>query len=157
MFEFYGGSALNALDNLEKNNGLQRPARFNRNQFGFDLGGPIIKDRTFVFGLMQADRFRSGGAPGPTITIPTQAGFAALNSVPLRAGQSTASRQAVLQSIGFLNDIYALNPVFSSLSSTTINGVPIQTRPGPTFQSASRTISGIPLFAAITSCVRGTT
>jgi outer membrane receptor protein involved in Fe transport len=126
VFEFYGGSALNALDNLEKSNGLLRPARFNRNQFGFDLGGPIIKDRTFVFGLMQADRFRSGGAPGPTITIPTAAGFAALNSVPLRAGQSTASRQAVLQSIGFLNDIYALNPVFSGLSTTTINGVPIQ-------------------------------
>jgi hypothetical protein len=31
VFEFYGGSALNALDNLEKGSGLLRPARFNRN------------------------------------------------------------------------------------------------------------------------------
>lgn len=125
VFEYYGGSALNALDNREKANGLDRPARFNRNQFGFDMGGPIIKDRTFIFGLMQGDRLRSSGAPGPTITIPTQAGFAALNSLPLRGGQSTASRQAVLSSLGFLNDVYALNPVFSSLSTTTVNGVSI--------------------------------
>jgi hypothetical protein len=125
VFEYYGGSALNALDNQEKDNGLLRPARFNRNQFGFGLGGPIRKDRTFIFGLMQGDRFRSGGTPGPTITIPTQAGFAALNSAPLRPGQSAASRQGVLSSLGFLNDVYALNPVFSSLSSTTVNGVAI--------------------------------
>jgi carboxypeptidase family protein len=124
-FEYYGGSALNALDNREKVNGLNRPARFNRNQFGFDLGGPIIKDRTFIFGLMQGDRLRSSGTPGAAVIIPTQAGFAALNSVPLRPGQSAASRQAVLSSLGFLNDIYALNPVFRNLSSTTINTVSI--------------------------------
>jgi hypothetical protein len=126
-FEYYSGSALNALDNIEKGNGLDRPARINRNQFGFDLGAPIIKNRTFIFGLMQGDRTRSGGAPGPTIRIPTQAGFAALNSVPLRAGQSTASRQAVLSSIGFLNNIYGLSPVFRNIQNTTVNGVAIQT------------------------------
>jgi hypothetical protein len=127
-FEYYSGSALNALDNREKINGKDRPARINRNQFGFDLGGPIIKDRTFIFGLMQGDRTRTGGTLGSPITIPTQAGFAALNSAPLRAGQSAASRQAVLSSIGFLNDVYALNPVFSGVNSiTTVNGTPIET------------------------------
>src|SRR5262249_51854943 len=128
-FEYYGGSALNALDNREKVNGLDRPARFDRNQFGFDLGGPIIKDRTFIFGLMQGDRLRQGSTPGPVITIPTAAGFAALNSVPLRPGQSQASRQAVLNSLGFLNSaVYQQNLLFSSVNSkTTINGVPIET------------------------------
>jgi hypothetical protein len=126
-FEYYGGSALNALDNLEKDSGLDRPARFNRNQFGFDVGGPIIKDRTFIFGLMQGDRTRESGSPGPTITIPTQAGFAALNSVPLRAGQSAASRQATLSALGFLNNVYSLNPVFRNIQNTTINGAPVQT------------------------------
>jgi len=126
-FEYYRGSALNALNNIEKQNGLKRPARLDRNQFGFDVGGPIIKDKTFIFGLLQADRLRSGGAPGPTIRIPTPAGFAALNSVPLRAGQSTASRQAVLGAIGFLNDVYKFNPVFRNLVNTTVNGVAIET------------------------------
>src|SRR5262245_45884172 len=128
VWEFYQGSALAALDNIEKGSKLDRPARFNRNQFGFDLGGPIIKDRTFAFGLMQGDRLRQGSTPGPIIRVPTAAGFAALSSVPLRTGQSTASRQAVLNSIGFLQkSVYDLNPVFSNLQSTTVNGVAIQT------------------------------
>jgi hypothetical protein len=128
-FEYYGGSALSALDNIEKGSGLDRPARFNRSQFGFDLGGPIIKDRTFIFGLLQGDRLRQGSSPGPTIVVPTQAGFAALNTVPLRSGQSQASRQAVLNSIGFLNSsVYNLNPVFRNVNSNiTANGVPIET------------------------------
>jgi hypothetical protein len=129
VFEYYGGSALNALDNREKVNGLDRPARFNRNQFGFGLGGPIIKDRTFIFGLMQGDRLRQGSTPGPVITVPTAAGFAALNTVPLRPGQSQASRQAVLNALGFLNDaVYQRNLVFQNVNSnTTINTVPIET------------------------------
>lgn len=128
VFEYYRGSALNALDNVEKRNKLDRPARFNRNQFGFALGGPIIKDRTFVFGLMQGDRQRQGSTPGPTIRVPTQAGFAALSSVPLRNGQSAASRQAVLGALGFLTEaVYSNNPTYANVQNTTVNGVAIQT------------------------------
>jgi hypothetical protein len=47
--------------------------------------------------------------------------------VPLRAGQSAASRQAVLNSISFLGGINAQNPVFRSLRNDLVNGVPIQT------------------------------
>ncbi|HEY3128461.1 MAG TPA: carboxypeptidase regulatory-like domain-containing protein [Acidobacteriota bacterium] len=126
-WEYYGGSRLNALDNIEKQNGLTRPARFNRNQFGFDLGGPILKDKTFVFGLVQWDRTRQGASPGPNVRIPTPTGFAALNTVPLRQGQSQGSRQASLGGISFLNDVYKTNPVFRNLQNTMINGVPIQT------------------------------
>ncbi len=130
VFEYYGGSALNALDNIEKGTGLDRPARFNRNQFGFGLGGPIIKDRTFIFGLMQGDRLRQGSTPGPlTIRVPTPAGFAALNNVPLRAGQSQASRQAVMNALGFLNDaVYSQNLVFRNINSNVrANNVAIET------------------------------
>jgi hypothetical protein len=101
-FEYYRGSALNSLDNIEKQSGLTRPARFNRNQFGFDIGGPVKlphdSDRTFFFYLFQADRTRTGANLGPTIRIPTPVGFAALSTVPLRPGQSAASRAGVLKS-----------------------------------------------------------
>lgn len=129
-FEYYRGSALNALDNIEKNNGLTEPARFNRNQFGGTIGGPIIKDRTFVFGSFQGDLIRAAGVvglPDQTIRIPTPAGFAALSDVPLRPGQSQASRQAVLNSLGFLNDVFALNPVFTNIQNVTVNDVAIET------------------------------
>lgn len=141
-FEYYRGSRLNALDNIENQNGLTRPSRFNRNQFGFDLGGPVKlphfgeggkvfsydgRDRTFFFYLFQGDLTRTGANLQGSIRIPTPAGFAALSTLPLRAGQSAASRAAVLNSLAFLNSAYALNPVFRSISNTTINGVAIQT------------------------------
>lgn len=139
-FEFYRGSRLNALDNVEKRNSLTRPSRFNRNQFGFTIGGPLHlprfgvggksfydgRDRTHFFFGFQEDRTRSAGVLQAAVTIPTQAGFAALQSVPLRAGQSAASRQAVLSQISFLGGVYAQTPVFTNLQNTTVNGVPIQ-------------------------------
>jgi len=141
-FEYYRGSELNALDNIEKQSGLTRPGRFNRNQFGFDIGGPVKlphfgeggkffsydgRDRTFFFYLFQADLTRTGANLGPTVRIPTPAGFASLSTVPLRSGQSTASRAAVLNSLSFLTRVYGLNPSFRSLSNTTVNGTAVQT------------------------------
>jgi outer membrane receptor protein involved in Fe transport len=149
LFHYYRGSRLNALTNREKVNGLTRPGRFVRNQFGFAVGGPIHlprfgeggrsiisgRDRTFFFTAFQADRQRSGASLGAAVRIPTPAGFAALNSVPLRPAngavpaQTAASRQAVLNSLSFLNDVYALNPTFTSVNTTAavVNGVGIQT------------------------------
>ena len=143
VWDYYRGSRLNALDNIEKTNGLERPSRFNRNQFGFDINGPVLlpgffgegtgkvgydgRDRTFFFYLYQGDRTRTGASLGPNIRIPTPAGFATLQSVPLRAGQSAASRQAVLNSIGFLQGIYGQGIVFRSLRNDIVNGVNVQT------------------------------
>ncbi|HEX8722425.1 MAG TPA: carboxypeptidase regulatory-like domain-containing protein [Pyrinomonadaceae bacterium] len=149
LFHYYRGSRLNALTNVEKRNGLTRPGRFVRNQFGWAVGGPVHlprfgeggpsiisgKDRTFFFTAFQADLQRAGAALGASVRIPTPAGFAALNNVPLRAAsgsvpaQSPASRQAVLNSLSFLNQVYGLNPVFTSVNTTAavVNGVPIET------------------------------
>jgi len=132
-FEYYSGSALNALNTIEKRNGLLRPARINRNQAGGAAGGALIKDRVFYFGSIQADRTRTGATPGPNVRIPTPTGFAALSNVPLRPAsgntpaQTQASRQAVLNALSFLNNIYGQNPTFSNLRDDTINGVAIQT------------------------------
>lgn len=141
VWDYYRGSRLNALTNVQKAAGLTRPSRFNRNQFGFSVGGPMFlpnfgegvpaiydgHDRTFFFYLFQGDLTRAGQGLGGTIRIPTPAGFAALNTVPLRAGQSTASRQAVLGELSFLQSIYAQSPSFRNLTNVTANGVSIET------------------------------
>jgi len=126
LFEYYRGSDLAAMDNLEKASGRTDPARFNRNQAGFTLGGPIRRDKTFFFVLGQVDRTRSSGALGATISLPTQAGFASLASVPLAAGQPQASRQAVLSNLQFLNDVYGRGLVFRNVRTTLVNGVPVE-------------------------------
>ena len=61
-----------------------------------------------------------------SITIPTQAGLAALSTAPLGQDQSTQSRQAALGALGFLQDIYPQIHGYDSKSTTTVNGVPIE-------------------------------
>jgi Carboxypeptidase regulatory-like domain len=52
----------------------------NENTFGFDAGGPIKKDKLFIFGAMQWDRLRQS-ATGSVSTLPTAAGIATLKSL----------------------------------------------------------------------------
>lgn len=132
-FEYYRGRALNARDSSEERANLTRPPAFNRNQVGGVIGGPIVKDKLFFFGGLQADRTRQAPQLGPNINIPTRSGFAALSGVPLRRArtltdgtvipaQTPASRQAILDSISFLNDVYATNPTFTNVRNICFNG-----------------------------------
>src|SRR5262249_15615507 len=50
------------------------------NTFGFSIGGPIKKDKLFVFGSSQWDRFRSTNN-GNTLLAPTADGVAALQAL----------------------------------------------------------------------------
>jgi len=127
VWDYYRTNDLVSMTNIEKSSGLTSPPDYTRHQLGASLGGPIIKDKTFFFALYQRDWDDPAANPGTTTRFPTPAGFAALAGVPLRAGQPTSSRQAVLDKLSFLNDIYAQNPVFRNLSTTTVNGVPIET------------------------------
>ena len=144
LWEYYRGSDLNALTNVQKASGLTVPPQFNRNQFGFSIGGPVYflnfgdggpkiydgHDRTFFFYAFQGDKQTTGTLTGGTIRIPTPAGYAALQTVPLRTTpsvQSTTSRNQVLGQLAFLQDIYAQNPAFRNLTNLTVNGVQIQT------------------------------
>jgi len=105
-WEYYTTSGLYSLSNIEKGTGLTKPPNFHRHQFGMDIGGPIIKDKLFFFALYQHDMLRPELRPGSTTRIPTPAGFAALQNVPIGAGQTPASRAAVLQQINFLQGLY---------------------------------------------------
>ena len=130
VFDYYQTSGLNSRTNIEKasNPDITTPAKLIRHQAGGDIGGPILRDKAFFFGLYQRDSQQPGERPsGTTVRIPTAAGWAALQGVPLGPGQSAASRQAVLQQIGFLQDVLAGNPTFRNVSTTLVNSVPIET------------------------------
>ncbi|HEV8525896.1 MAG TPA: TonB-dependent receptor [Terriglobales bacterium] len=59
-YEYYRGSALSSTPVEEKVNGIPK-GRYVRNVFGGALGGPIVKDKTFFFGALEATRVRSQG------------------------------------------------------------------------------------------------
>ncbi len=138
VFEYFRDSKLNAMDNLEKASGRTSPTPFRRHQFGGGAGGPIVRSKAFYYGLVQRDRLQQE-VLGNTTRIPTQAGFAALRTVPLRAGQSAASRQAVLDRLGFLQQIHQQGLTYRNAQNVLVNGVPIETaqinvmRPNPQF------------------------
>ena len=58
-YEFLRNSALDANDYFTKTAGNPRP-EFRRNQFGVSAGGPIIKDKTFIFGDYEGLRQAKG-------------------------------------------------------------------------------------------------
>jgi hypothetical protein len=67
-FEFLRNSSLDANDFFSNRAGTPIPP-FRQNQFGGNIGGPIIKDRTFFFGDYEGFRSRLGETSN--LTIPT--------------------------------------------------------------------------------------
>ena len=59
VWEFFRNDVLNANDTFLKMNGQKR-AVMKQNQFGGTLGGPIIKDKFFIFGTYQGTRQING-------------------------------------------------------------------------------------------------
>lgn len=58
-YEFIRNSALDAADFFENANGLPKAA-FRRNQFGGSAGGPILKDKIYIFGDYEGLRQSKG-------------------------------------------------------------------------------------------------
>jgi hypothetical protein len=71
----------------------------NDNTFGFAVGGPAKRDKLFYFGTLQWDTTRGQipGASPSTLTIPTAAGIATLQSLP-----ANPNIQFLLDSLGGL-------------------------------------------------------
>jgi hypothetical protein len=79
-WERYSGAALTAIPVELKNQGQTVPSQFVDNEFGFDLGGAIIKNKLFFFGSSQWNH-ENEDESGGQFTIPTAAGVASLQSI----------------------------------------------------------------------------
>ena len=67
LWEFFRNDVLNANDFFAKANGQPRPV-LKQNQFGFTLGGPIRKDKTFFFVAYQGTTQRNGDSSLSLVT-----------------------------------------------------------------------------------------
>jgi hypothetical protein len=79
-WEINSDSAFAADPAQNKINGISIPL-FIENTFGFDIGGPVIKDKLFFFASIQWDRTRQRGTGPSQQFLPTAAGVTTLESL----------------------------------------------------------------------------
>jgi hypothetical protein len=84
LFEFFRNESLNAR-NVFATTG--RKPVFGRNQYGFVLGGPVQRDKTFVFAAYQGTRLRTGVTR--ISTVPSSAQAQGLFPAPVFDPEST--------------------------------------------------------------------
>jgi hypothetical protein len=81
LLEYLQNRNLNAADQQTVVNQVERHPRFDDNRFGGNVGGPIRKNRLFFFADVEREPQGAAISPGQIFT-PTQAGYAALASIP---------------------------------------------------------------------------
>src|SRR5882757_7475075 len=97
-YERYTGSGLNALSGTQRQSksGVTPPTktRFDRHTFGFTGGGPIFKDKLFVYGGSQWQRFY-GNVLEARQELPDAAGVKQLQAIQSQAGTVQAQQAAL--------------------------------------------------------------
>ena len=110
----YQSQRFNSISNVDKLN--QTPqAVFNRNVYGFTLGGPVRRDKTFLFGGFQQDTHRS--TRSFPLVVPTEAAVATLR----RLFPSNPRLDLYLNHLGGLRG--SASPIGLQLGEDPITGV----------------------------------
>jgi len=115
-WELYSGSGLNSTDGqtrqiVPKDRGNK--ARFDEHQFGFTVGGYILKDKLFAFGAAQWTRFYGNEQASP-VDLPNSDGVALLQQIEKGNNPTTAANATLL--LSYLSDASYLT-TFNDISN----------------------------------------
>jgi len=81
VYEYFQNRNVNAIDQLFQNQGLTSNPRFDNNRLGATAGGPILKDKWFIYGNYEYNPVGRNSTPAGGVNAPTAAGYAALSSL----------------------------------------------------------------------------
>jgi hypothetical protein len=121
-FEFFRNDDLNANDFFLKQAGEPRGV-LKQNQFGFTLGGPIVKEKLFFFTSYQGTRQRNGLDPSclGTFITPTQITSSATSRTAAALGAAFAGQPGALGP-PVAADGSNISPQAIALLNTTVSG-----------------------------------
>jgi hypothetical protein len=82
LYDYLQNRNLNAVDQSAANSGFRTNPRFDENRLGASVGGPIIKNKLFYYGLMEYNPIGQASPPASAILAPTAAGYAQIAALP---------------------------------------------------------------------------
>ena len=132
LYEYFRNRELNAVDQLFRNTPTSLP-RYDQNRLGANIGGPILRNKWFIFGGFEYNPY-GGAASSGTIYAPTAAGYSTLAGI----ANISQTNLSVLKT-------YAVAPSVSAGAPTvTVGGISVPTGSipvvGPNFQNAYYTV-----------------
>jgi hypothetical protein len=81
IYEYMQNRDLNAVDQSRVQQQLYSNPRYDNNRLGATIGGPILKNKLFYFGLFEYNPVGQAAQPGQTVYAPTSAGLSVLNGM----------------------------------------------------------------------------
>jgi hypothetical protein len=119
VYEYFQNHNLNAIDQLFQNQDLTQNPRFDDNRLGATAGGPIIKNKWFIYGNYEYNPVGRNSTPAGGVNAPADAGYATLAALP---GISQIN-------LGVLRQY--LPAASTATTTTTLNGAAIPIGPIP--------------------------
>jgi outer membrane receptor protein involved in Fe transport len=113
VWDRYSGSGLSATDGLTRQivpKDRANKARWNEHDIGFTAGGPIIKNKLFVFGAAQWTH-TYGNEQRDAATLPDADGIALLQAIASQTGSPTTATQAALM-LNYLGGSATVAPAY---------------------------------------------
>ena len=110
VYEYFQNRNLNAVDEADARQGIRSVPRYDQNLLGGSVGGPVIRNKLFYFGLFEYNPLGQASSPSSPTFAPTAEGYSLLDTIP---GLSSTN-------LGIMKQYVA--PAPAATSSTTVLG-----------------------------------
>lgn len=150
LYEYLQNRNLNAVDQSLARQGFLSNPRYDNNRFGAGVGGPLVKNKVFYYGLFQANPLGEASFLSTAIDAPTAAGYQALAATP---GVSQTN-------LGILEKYLPAAPVATAAAGTSTVGnttVPLGISPvlAPSYSNFYNWLGSIDYTISPTDQLRG--